>query len=132
MTAAFYNVPAVGSRVTVTTRYPEIWILAKNKWRDSTYVGTVVAPDKGTPATSFKLHTGESKMPVREISTLQVHKLKFMDGAVAKKSVIEAPKTLQVTGSKGENYTVTKTGGKVRCTCPGFTFRNKCRHQEMI
>lgn len=36
-----------------------------------------------------------------------------------------------VKGSKGQEYTVT-TGAAPSCTCPGFTFRGKCKHVEMV
>lgn len=40
--------------------------------------------------------------------------------------------TYKVEGSKGNTYTVTKDGGKLRCTCTGFTFRHTCKHLSMI
>ena len=33
-----------------------------------------------------------------------------------------------VTGSKGDQYTVTEQDGTWNCTCSGFAFRGKCRH----
>jgi hypothetical protein len=35
-----------------------------------------------------------------------------------------------VIGSKGEKYTITEVNGLQQCSCPGFKFRNKCRHIE--
>ena len=37
-------------------------------------------------------------------------------------------KTIQVTGSKGKKYTVTKTGSTWKCECRGFAFRRDCKH----
>lgn len=37
-----------------------------------------------------------------------------------------------VQGSNGKEYQVSKLGTKYTCTCPGFTFRNKCKHIEGI
>ena len=41
-----------------------------------------------------------------------------------KKDVIE------VQGSGGKVYYLEKVGSKYTCTCPGFTFRAKCKHVE--
>jgi hypothetical protein len=38
----------------------------------------------------------------------------------------------QVQGSKGTTYTVTRKSQVMRCTCPGFNFRGKCRHVEAV
>ena len=35
-----------------------------------------------------------------------------------------------VKGSKGNVYTVKLSEGTFSCTCPGFSFRRKCRHIE--
>jgi hypothetical protein len=39
-----------------------------------------------------------------------------------------------VTGSKGDKYTVTFSGseGPAHCTCPGFKFRQNCKHIEQV
>ena len=34
----------------------------------------------------------------------------------------------EVTGSKGNKYTVRLFGGSLSCTCMGFGFRRKCKH----
>jgi hypothetical protein len=36
----------------------------------------------------------------------------------------------QVTGSKGNTYTVRTRDGQWFCSCAGFSFRRKCRHIE--
>ena len=41
--------------------------------------------------------------------------------------------TFKVEGSKGNSYTVTKLlRGKFSCSCPGFSFRRKCKHIDIV
>lgn len=41
----------------------------------------------------------------------------------------EEPKeAIEVQGSNGKKYYLTKVGNKYTCTCPGFTFRHTCKH----
>lgn len=35
---------------------------------------------------------------------------------------------VEVQGSGGKKYYLTKSGGRWRCTCPGYTFRHTCKH----
>jgi hypothetical protein len=41
-----------------------------------------------------------------------------------------ADKGIEVEGSNGKKYYITKSGNKYLCTCPGFTFRHKCKHTD--
>jgi len=49
-----------------------------------------------------------------------------------KRPAVEQVETWEVTGSKGDAYKVTfgSTAGKWSCTCPGFGWRQKCKHIE--
>jgi hypothetical protein len=44
----------------------------------------------------------------------------------------EEPKkdVIVVKGSKGNSYFIEKIGSKYTCTCPGFSFRGKCKHVD--
>ncbi len=44
----------------------------------------------------------------------------------------EEPKKdlIEVQGSNGKVYHLEKIGTKYTCTCPGFSFRAKCKHVE--
>jgi hypothetical protein len=46
----------------------------------------------------------------------------------------EKPKgeTWTVTGSRGDEYTVSLSDGRWSCTCPGAMFRGACRHIAQI
>lgn len=37
---------------------------------------------------------------------------------------------VKVNGSAGKVYILKKSGTKWTCSCPGFQFRNKCKHSE--
>jgi len=41
-------------------------------------------------------------------------------------------RTFNVQGSKGNSYTVIHMGDKWTCTCPGYQYRNKCRHIDVV
>jgi hypothetical protein len=47
---------------------------------------------------------------------------------------VDAPvaEAVEVVGSGGKVYYVTKRGANYLCTCSGFQFRHKCRHVEQI
>jgi len=48
------------------------------------------------------------------------------------KDYSEDVKSIQVTGSKGQKYTVTKRGPKWECQCRGFAFRRDCKHVQQL
>ena len=41
-------------------------------------------------------------------------------------------KGIEVEGSNGKKYYITKSGNKYMCTCPGFMFRHKCKHTDAM
>jgi hypothetical protein len=43
-----------------------------------------------------------------------------------------AGQVVEVEGSGGKKYYVSKIGSRYTCTCPGFAFRHKCKHIEQI
>lgn len=45
---------------------------------------------------------------------------------------VSAQNTWEFDGSKGNKYVVTETDGKIKCNCPGFTFRGNCKHATEI
>ena len=44
----------------------------------------------------------------------------------------ETVKTIEVQGSKGKTYKVTKQGSKWKCECRGFQFRQDCKHIQNL
>lgn len=45
-----------------------------------------------------------------------------------KEKQTDIAKVVTVQGSNGKQYFVSKVGNRISCTCPGFTFRNTCKH----
>jgi len=41
---------------------------------------------------------------------------------------VKTEDSIQVNGSKGAVYTLTRNDGKWACSCPGFSFRGACKH----
>jgi hypothetical protein len=121
------SIPQVGSKVRVTTRYKDIYIYAKNPYRDQVYEGEVVNPDKWMDTDSFKVFTGNPELPYSIISASNVHDVKYITGGSGR-AVKSDIKTFTVKGSKGEVYTVTQTGTRWNCSCVGFQFRRQCKH----
>ena len=121
------SIPKVGSKVRVTTRYKESYYFSTNPWRDTVYEGEVVAPNKWDNPDSFKLFTGNPEWPYSVISANHVHDIKYIEGGPGK-NVRTDVRSWTVSGSKGDQYTVTQNGTKWSCTCSGFQFRRTCKH----
>ena len=131
--ATQFAMPKVGSKVRVTIRTKDDFIFATSPFKDQVFEGTILNAESWVRATSFCM-TGDKNIRVREIPIDLVTNLEYLDGSTAAKVDVDNEiQVKQVPGSKpGVFYTVTKVGSKVTCSCPGFGFRKKCRHCEMI
>lgn len=90
------------------------------------YEGEVVATPKWVDYPAIALTTGNKKFPIRLIAHSDIIS---MDGEEIKLKLPEdTKKVFQVTGSKGDVYTVTIDGTHKSCTCQAYTFRRSCRH----
>ena len=121
--------PPVGSVITLTTRYAESYIFATNKWRDTTYRNVeVLRPEKWFKTEEFKISSDDPKQPFRVINLANV--IDIEDGDEAESDSTSC--TIQVPGSKpGTFYDVTiQEGLATQCSCPGFSFRQRCRHLQ--
>jgi hypothetical protein len=47
-----------------------------------------------------------------------------------KKPDVKSDNVVTVEGSNGKKYTLEKIAGKYVCNCPGYTFRQKCKHSD--
>jgi hypothetical protein len=128
-----FTIPAIGSKVRVTFRFPDSYVKATSEFIDTTLEGIVLPNHKQAYPNTFTLRVNCPNVPVREINLRNVVGLEYADGKKATTQTVDSEvKTIVVTGSKGDKYVVTKENGKKSCTCSGFSFRKVCRHLDQI
>lgn len=130
--ATQFAMPTVGAKVRVTVRSRNDFIFATSPFKDQVFEGTILNAEPWVRPTSFCI-TGDKNIRVREIPIDMVTNLEYLDGSTAVTVDVNDEVTVkQVTGSKGEIYTVTKIGNKVSCTCSGHKFRGTCKHCALL
>lgn len=113
----------------VTVRNPEharphIWLFEQPEFFH--YEGEETSLKWANPDTELCLTTGNPEWPVRVI---QRSRIVSLDGKDYRARPINSPVVVRrISGSKGQQYTLTGTQGRWTCTCPGFQFRHNCRH----
>jgi hypothetical protein len=124
--------PPVGAIVTVTTRYRNDYIWAAEDWVYNTYENvTVMQPETWMKPDEIKVSSDTPKMPFRVIKLKNIDS--FSNDMPAATHDIADIREVNVTGSKGNSYTVVvKDGIAISCTCPGFTYRRRCRHLNEV
>lgn len=128
-----YAKPAVGSNITVTTAWHDLYKgYAASIPREHTKSGVVVKSEKFDDVDSFRLATGRQEYPVSVVSLSRVTSLVYSDGTVGKTEdkpqVSVAQWEVKSSSRKGGSYTVTLMNGHYECTCAGYMFRKSCRH----
>ena len=124
------EVPKVGSRVRVTTMYPNHVVYRGDINGYVTYVreGIVVESIFKNPF-NFAVKTGDPDHPVSEYNAKSQHvvKIDYVTGSAAQ--VATDKKAWKVKSSDGKKfYLVQRVNGKFSCTCTGFEFRKDCKH----
>ena len=89
------------------------------------YEGELVGTPKWVDYPAIALTTGDKRFKFRLIAHSDIIS---MDGEKIKLKLQDTKKVIQVTGSKGDVYTVTIDGSHKTCTCQAYTFRRSCRH----
>jgi hypothetical protein len=123
-------VPKIGSRVRVTTIYPNTYAY-RNKddnYVTNTYEGPVVKSIFSDPF-YFAVETGNSFHPVSEFNAKSQHvvKIEYLSGTAQQVSTDN--KAWKVKSADGKKvYLVQRLNGKFSCTCTGFQFRKDCKH----
>lgn len=125
-----FEKPPEGSVISVTTEFPEVLLFATNKYRHNQYNNvTVLRSDRWFSDTQFKISSDDPKVPERVVDLNNVIDLRDSNGQAYQTEEKSGNFSIQVEGSKQQQYTVTFSNGQaVSCTCTGFTFRNYCKH----
>ena len=123
-------VPTIGSRVRVTTVYPNTYAY---RGKDDNYVtytreGEVVQSIFRDPF-MFAVKTGDPDHPVSEYNAKSLHVVKIEYIIGGSKQVATDKKAWKVKSEDGSKfYIVQRIEGKFSCTCKGFEFRKDCKH----
>jgi hypothetical protein len=121
-------VPNVGSRVRVTTMYPNTYAYRGeyDNYVTMTREGLVVKSIFNDPF-YFAVETGAPDHPVSEYNAKSQHvvKIEYIVGGASQVST--ETKAWKVK-SKEKVYLVTRVNGKFNCSCKGFEFRRDCKH----
>ena len=127
-----FNVPTVGSTITVSTYYDNK-VIGRTKAEDThTYENVpVLPPQSWTPSGSFCIPAeNEPFIKFRTIAIKSVTDLVIHEGSEAdsKHGTIVVP----VAGSNDNVYSVVVTDGvATSCDCKGFQYRGNCRHMRI-
>ena len=124
-----FNVPTVGSTITVSTYYDSKVIGRAEAENTTTYENVpVLPPQSWTPSGSFCIPAeNEPFIKFRTIAISKVVDLTIHEGSEAdsKHGTIVVP----VAGSNDNIYSVVVTDGvAISCDCKGFQYRRNCRH----
>ena len=123
-------VPKVGSRVRVTTMYPNTYAYRgeDNNYVSYTREGEVVQSIFRDPF-MFAVKTGDPDHPVSEYNAKSLHVVKIEYIVGGANQVATDKKAWKVKSTDGKKfYIVERVNGKFSCTCTGFEFRKDCKH----
>ncbi len=111
-----------------------LWNMARKTTADNRYI-IPWPPIVWTAPVSGKTYAGSGgvQLEVSEETTITEIENLFCWGNEARKYwdsnySDEPQKIIEVKGSKGRTYKVTKKGNSWKCECSGFRFRQKCKH----
>jgi hypothetical protein len=121
-------VPNVGSRVRVTTMYPNTYAYRGeyDNYVTMTREGLVVKSIFNDPF-YFAVETGAPDHPVSEYNAKSQHVIKI-EYIVGGASQVSTETKAWKVKSKDKVYLVTRVNGKFNCSCKGFEFRRDCKH----
>lgn len=121
-----------GDTVTIKVRNP-VWPMRKayasyvHIPEFNTYTGTVIRKHKAIKDGQIGLTTGERLFDMRVID---IDRIVGTEAEAIPTAAASLPRVWEVTGSKGDVYTVTESHGVRSCTCPGFAHRGNCKHTK--
>lgn len=111
------------------------WFAETTDWKDAVPNGIYLLNDSKDKMFAFRPASGEIKTfrnPIR----IDLRGRKFVINPVQFRTGLQEPepegRSWIVKGSRGDEYKVTELNGNLSCTCSGFRFRGKCKHEESI
>jgi hypothetical protein len=128
-----FSIPEAGCRVAITFEFSS-YVIGSPQVSRTTITGVVEKATKFTPPNFVRIVTDvDSPVRIREIPLNRVTNVEYYDGRTANQELVKQDtETWSVAGSKGNKYTVIRTQSKWTCTCPGFQFRQSCRHIQEL
>ena len=82
----------------------------------------------GSGGVAIEVDAGTRREDIEEFFCWGTEARKYWDSNYSEEPV----KTIEVKGSKGKTYKVTKTGPTWKCECRGFQFRQDCKHIQNL
>ena len=124
------QIPKVGSQVVVTTQYRNV-LLGGPEFVLKYTKGVVIPPEKWVSPNEFMVATGNPQHPKAVIHVSRVKHIEYVSGSGAVATT--SSRTFRVTSkTSGKSYIVYSEGGKISCTCTGFSYRKTCKHSEKV
>lgn len=118
------EVPPIGTRVAVETRYSIEWMNQNLR----PIVGTVAHSNSWDKPDTFRLINVEFGNSESVISMKWVQRITVVGEAGSGLSVDLKVQSFEIKGSKGDIYTVTLDGEKSSCNCQAGTHGRACKH----
>ena len=118
----------IGEQVQFKTRYFAPSYHREDRYVESLVTGVVIKSPSWLAPDMIAIAPGANGQPFRVISTKHI----VESGEVVVTKTAEEVQTWTIQGSRGNEYTVMRTGNGYSCTCPGFTFRKSCKHLSQV
>lgn len=112
------------------------WFAETTEWRDGTPNGVYLLNDSKTKMYAYRSPRDHDIKIFRNPIRIDIRGRRFQLNDVQFRTELkeEEPegRVWTVKGSKGDEYKVSELKGNWSCTCSGFKFRGKCKHEEGI
>jgi len=102
-------------------------ILEQTKWADGTANNMYLVTDNMENIIAYVPEGAKLAQRFRKPIRWDPRGRKFK---ILKEIAENDPDVRRVEGSKGQVYSLTRTNGQWSCTCPGYSYRGKCRHVD--
>lgn len=118
------TMPSVGSSIMVRTQY--------HGSREYTTKGVVIPRMPWLTPTQFAVATGNPDFPKAVIDISRVVDLRIVSGSTTSVDTSSTRQFRVTSKSTGKSYLVSAVGGKISCTCTGFSYRRTCKHAQAV